>query len=365
MKKKRDDFEDLSSFSSNSEYKKAKKAKKGKHTGLKVFLSIICVLLILAGGGIMYISNYLLGDLTTTTITKDREELGIASDVISNEKITNVALFGVDSRADDFTGRSDVIIIVSLDEIHGKVKMTSILRDSRVQMWDGYPNTSTGWDKINHAYMFGGPEAAIRVINQNYKLDIQDYVTVNFNKTAEIVDAFGGVDIEISGDEAWALNINLDNLDREDNKGKGDHNITDYDYVGSGGMVHLTGNAAVAFMRIRNIDSDNARAGRQQRVLEAVMEKAMDMNLEEYPAMIKNICALCETSLSISDITGYVPFVMDGFKIERNMIPGEYEASNSGTYENGAWMWDYDLDVAAQHLREIIYEEEAKEPENP
>ena len=365
MKKKRDEFEDLSSFSSNSEYKKAKKTKKKKHTGLKVFLSIICVLLILAGGGLMYLSNYLLGGLTTTTITKDRDELGIASDVISNEKITNVALFGLDARADVFEGRSDVIMVISIDEVHGKIKMTSILRDSRVQMWDGYPNTSTGWDKINHAYMFGGAEAAIRVLNQNYKLDIQDYVSVNFSKTAEIVDAFGGVDIEITGDEAWALNQNLTALDNEDNKGRGEHNITDYDYVGSGGTVHLTGNAAVAFMRIRSIDNDNARAGRQQRVLEAVMRKATDLSLEEYPAMIKNICGLCETSLSVSDITSYVPFVMGGFEIERHMIPGEYESSNTGNYENGAWMWDYDLDVAAQHLREIIYEEEAKEPENP
>ena len=365
MKKKRDNFEDLSSFSSNSEYKKAKKAKKGKHTGLKVFLSIICVLLILAGGGLMYMSNYLLGDLTTTTITKDREELGIASDVISNEKITNIALFGLDARSDSFEGRSDVIIIVSLDEIHGKVKMTSILRDSRVYMWDGYPNSGTGWDKINHAYMFGGAEGAIRVLNQNFKLDIQDYVTVNFNKTAEIVDAFGGVDIEITGDEAWAINQNLTNLDKEDNKGKGEHNISSYDYVGSGGMVHLTGNAAVAYMRIRSIDSDNARSDRQQKILAAIMEKASDLSLEEYPAMIKNICALCETSLSIADITSYVPFVMGGFEIERYQIPGEYENPSTGNFEGGGWMWDYDLDVAAQHISEIIYEEDAKEPENP
>lgn len=346
-------FEDVSSFSSKSEYRKSRKAKKRRHKGVKVFFSIVFVLLIICGAGLIYVSNYLLGDLTTKQITKDKGMLGIVSDVTTDPKITNIALFGVDARDDVFEGRSDVIMVLTLDEIHNSVKMTSILRDSRVFISDNYEGTDTGWDKITHAYFFEGPEGAIRTINQNFKLDITDYITVNFSNMSKIVDAFDGIDVEITYDEMEQVNINLHNLALEE----GDETtISDEDYLDSDGLVHMTGNAAVAFCRIRNIDSDTFRAGRQQLVMEALAKRAQEINVSEYPKLIKELTGFCETSLSLSKMMSFIPFALEDFDVQRIIVPGEEEYPDTGNYENGLWMWDYDLDNAANHIRNFIYE---------
>ena len=349
------EFEDVSSFTSNSDYKKTRKAKKGRHRGIKIFISVLCVLLIIVGGGLLYVSNYLLGGLTTNKITKDKDALGIASGVTSDPKVTNIALFGIDARGDDFTGRSDVIMICSVDEVHKKVKLTSVLRDSRVAMGDesdGYDITGTGYDKINHAYYFGGPEFAIKVLNQNFNMDIQDYVTVNFYKMAEIVDAFGGIDIEISDAELEQININIIALRNEEPES----GVKDSDVMDQSGLVHLNGHQAVAYARIRDIDSDNVRAERQQIVLTAVMSKAKTMGVSEYPEMIRRISHLCETSMDFTKIMSFIPFVVGGFDVESIVIPGEYEGSDSGIMENEGWMWTYDTDIAATHIKEFVYE---------
>lgn len=356
-KKTEGNFEDLSSFSSSSEYRKTKKAKKGRHPWIKVFISFFCILFILVGGGMIYVSQYLLGGLTTTSITKDREELGIASDVQSDPEIKNIALFGVDSRNDDFKGLSDVIMIVSLDEIHGKVKLTSILRDSRVYIGKK-SYAPSGYDKINSAYAIGGPELAIRVLNTNFGMDITDYVTVNFGRTADIVNAFGGVDIELTPEEIQHLNKNLSDLRGEEGEAAG---IKDSDFVDeTSGLTHLSGNAAVAYARIRAIDTDTKRAGRQQNVLEALAGKIDTMSVTQYPTVIRQICNLCETSLDVTTILGFTDFVIGGFKLERLIVPGDREQPEGDIYYDdypeGSWMWRYDLGVASQHIHEFIYE---------
>lgn len=348
-------FEDVASFSDNAEYKKAIKAKKGRGRGLRVFVTVLSVLFILFGCGLLYVSNYILGGLTTNAITKDKDELGILSGITTDPKITNIALFGVDSRGSDFSGRSDAIMILTIDEVHKKVKMSSILRDIRVRMDDSYNYTDTGYDKLNHAYSFGGPEYAIKVLNQNFKLDIEDYVTVNFNRMASIVDAVGGIELTITDGERQEINKNLSDLQVNDDS----VTITDADQMTESGKVHLNGNQAVAYARIRNIGDDSGRAERQQNVLAAVIKKIEQMNASEYPDMIRQMSSLCETSLDVMDIMGFVPFVVGGFTIESIVIPGDIEGYSSGIMENGGWMWTYDTDVAARHLESFIYENDA------
>lgn len=276
-KQRRDEFQDISSYSSKQAYKKNQKKK--KRTGLKVFLSFICVILVLVGGVMIYASTVLLGDLKTTTITKDKTELGISEETKSEAGITNIALFGVDARDYDggtFAGRSDAIMVMSIDNVHHKVKLTSIMRDVRVYMGDGSPYDS-GYDKLNHAYMYGGPEQAIRTINQNFGLDIQDYVTVNFSAMAKIVDAFGGVNIDLTEDEISEINKNMYALAAESPESMaGD--VSTYAPLSAGEGVLLNGDEAVAYGRIRAIDNDNGRVERQQEVLSALLSKASSIS---------------------------------------------------------------------------------------
>ncbi len=356
-KQRRDEFQDISSYSSKQAYKKNQKKK--KRTGLKVFLSFICVILVLVGGVMIYASTVLLGGLKTTTITKDKTELGISEETKSEAGITNIALFGVDARDYDggtFAGRSDAIMVMSIDNVHHKVKLTSIMRDVRVYMGDGSPYDS-GYDKLNHAYMYGGPEQAIRTINQNFGLDIQDYVTVNFSAMAKIVDAFGGVNIDLTEEEVEQININMRDLAATSpDSMAGD--VSTYAPLSAGEGVLLNGDEAVAYGRIRAIDNDNGRVERQQEVLSALLSKASSISKLEYPSIIQQLAPLCETSLTFDKMIGMAQIALTGFDIERLSIPSDVEGYASDYCEGGGWMWTYDTDVAAQHIHEFIYEDE-------
>ena len=313
----------------------------------------------LVGGVMIYASTVLLGDLKTTTITKDKTELGISEETKSEAGITNIALFGVDARDYDggtFAGRSDAIMVMSIDNVHHKVKLTSIMRDVRVYMGDGSPYDS-GYDKLNHAYMYGGPEQAIRAINQNFGLDIQDYVTVNFASMAKIVDAFGGVNIDLTEEEVEQININMRDLAATSpDSMAGD--VSTYAPLSAGEGVLLNGDEAVAYGRIRAIGNDNGRVERQQEVLSALLSKASSVPKLEYPSIIQQLAPLCETSLTFDKMIGLAQIALTGFDIERLSIPSDVEGYASDYCEGGGWMWTYDTDVAAQHIHEFIYEDE-------
>lgn len=348
-------FEDVSSYTSNKMYRRNQKKK--KHTGLMILLGFLFVLCIVFGGLLIYVSTYMLADLKTTVITTVPEELGITEETYTDESITNIALFGVDSRgnAKTFTGRSDVVMIMSVDKKHGKVKLASIMRDSRVYMGNLSPY-GTGYDKLNHAYAYGGPEAAIRVINQNFGLDITDYATVNFAATAKIIDALGGADVELTSGEIQQMNNNLTNLAEQNASSlNGPIDL----YRGSAGMAHLTGNQAVAYSRIRDIGNDNERVERQQEVISSLMNSLKDVSVLEYPNIIRELAPLCETSLDFNEMLDLSQIAIGGFTIERMSLPSEVEGFGSGNYEGGGWMWNYDVTVAAQHLHEFIYEDGA------
>ncbi len=357
-----DQFQDISSYSSprrrredqrtienqRSGRKNGRGTKKKGSVGKKIAVTFL-VLLILIGGGFLYVFGYLLNGLTMTSITKDPDELGIQAGAMSDSKITNIALFGLDARENEDVGRSDALMILTVDQRHGKLKITSILRDSEVII-DGY-----GSDKITHAYAYGGPELAIKTLNQNYNLDIEDYVTVNFIQMAEIVDAFGGVEINVTDDEMTEINNNLAMQQAE----SADANILDSDYLSQSGDLLLNGNQAVAYARIRHLDSDDVRASRQQEVLMGLVQRLKSKNILEYPNLIRKVMPMCETSLDFGDIMGMAPFMLTDFQMETMSIPGEEEQPYGDYNDAGAWVYRYDIDAASQHINRFIYEEDS------
>lgn len=134
-------------------------------------------------------------------------------------------------------------------------------------------------------------EQAIRTINQNFGLDIQDYVTVNFASMAKIVDAFGGVNIDLTEDEISEINKNMYALAAESPESMaGD--VSTYAPLSAGEGVLLNGDEAVAYGRIRAIDNDNGRVERQQEVLSALLSKASSISKLEYPSIITACAAL-------------------------------------------------------------------------
>jgi len=357
-------FEDISSYSSPSRRRAdqlaARRPAKRKRPGggKRAFKTILllCVLLVVAAG--LYVFGYMLSGLTMTKI--DKSALG-ADGAYSDPNITNIALFGVDSRGDENEGRSDALMVLTVDKKHHKLKLTSILRDSQVYI-DGY-----GYDKITHAYAYGGPELSIRTLNQNFHLDIQDYVTVNFTEMAKIVDAFGGVELDLTGDEKSQVNQNLWDLSIED-PGAG---IASPDYflnaagtvdwangeTFEGGHHRLNGNQAVAYARIRYLEGgDDVRASRQQMVLQGLVSQLKGKSKLVYPALVHDIVPMCETSLGYFGMMSLAPFVLTDFSMETLTIPGGEENAYGDTNEYGAWVYMYDTEAAAAHIQRFIYE---------
>ena len=321
----------------------APKQNKKLALGWKIAISVLSVILALVIAAIA-VFFYYFGGLKTTYLTNDTSQLGIDSQVIedtSDKDITNIALFGVDSRDHDDTGRSDALMIMSVDKMHGKIKLTSIARDTRV-----YISDRGSYDKIAHAYAYGGPEMSIKTINQNFNTNIKEYVTVNFDQLATVINSLGGVTLTITEEERVSANENIAAL------GTGTP-------IRQSGTVLLTGEQAVGYARIRKIDSDNMRAQRQRNVLNAIFEQMKGKSSLEYAEFIRQLLPNVETSLDYGDLMGLATIMFGSVTMEELSFPNENSNARGGIfYSDGAWYYEYDLDVASQQLHQFIYEDE-------
>ncbi|MBQ7103443.1 MAG: LCP family protein [Anaerotignum sp.] len=252
------------------------------------------------------------------------------------EGIINIALYGVDSTTGDFNGRSDAIMICSVNGETEKIKLVSIARDTYVSV-PGYYNT-----KINHAYAYGGAELAVQTLNENFDMDITDYVTVNFDSLADIIDEMGGVTIDVTDAERFQINAYL-------RRGEPLREI---------GMVNLNGAQAVSYSRIRKIDSDNMRASRQREVLSALFDKALEINPLSYPSYVRKFSPMVETSLSNEEMLKIATAVIGGsaVSLEQAAFPNDQIYAEGQTID-GAWYYVYDLEQATDMLHQYIYED--------
>ena len=288
----------------------------------------VCIGLMGAGYGVF---AYMVGGLNRSDINEDNLSANEGID-----GIINIALYGVDSRNNDYTGRSDAILICSVNGDTGKIKLVSIARDTYVSV-PGHYNT-----KINHAYAYGGPELAIQTLNENFGMDVTDYVTVNFESLADIIDEMGGVMIDVTEEERFQVNAYLQ-------RGLP---------LSETGMVNLTGAQAVSYSRIRKIDSDSMRASRQREVLAALFDKALEINPLNYPSYVRKFSPMVETSLSNDEILKIAKVGLKGsaLSLEQAAFPNDYIQSGGETI-NGGWYYVYDLDQATDMLQQYIYED--------
>lgn len=207
-----------------------------------------------------------------TTVNPDDLELN--TDLPDN--IVNILLIGVDTRdtsLDKGYQHGDVQIILSLDKNTGSVKLTSLLRDLYVPI-PGYKN----WNRINLTYQRGGGSLAMRTVNHIFDLNIQNYVTINFYGLASIIDALGGIDIDMSKTEAGAVNAYLrQHPPAYDNKAKGERKALEK----KTGIQHCDGVQAVMYARLRKIDNDFERTGRQRHLLDLLLKEVMKQVSED------------------------------------------------------------------------------------
>ena len=250
----------------------------------------------------------------------DRQEIK-ADDLIINQEVmveknadidlgdgyTNVALFGVDSR-DGSLGegnRTDCIIVASLNNETKEIKMVSVYRDTLLDLSEGT------YQKCNAAYSYGGPVMAINMLNMNLDLDIEDYVTVDFGAIADAIDLLGGVELDLTDEEAQYLNKFLQ--ETANSAGKEAH------FIDGGGHYLLDGVQATTFARIRSTaGGDFTRTERQRLVIEKMFEKARTADLATINLIVDKVFPQVSTSFTLQEILMYASAYSD-YTLGENM----------------------------------------------
>lgn len=251
----------------------------------------------------------------------DPEEVVVNEEV--EKKLTgyqNIVLFGIDARDDAFdeATRSDTMIIISINNDTGAVRMVSLYRDTYLDIIQTDGNTI--YSKANAAYSWGGPQGAVSTLNTNLDLNIDDYIVVNFSGLSEIIDLLGGIDINITDLEM--RRINKIGSDMEEESGK------EFTEVEGSGDVHLDGFQATAYCRIRDavfVDSkgneyhyDFGRTARQRYVMEKLVKNAKASGVRSLLSLAKKIMNMnteeetfMKTSLCYDEIMDLVPVMID------------------------------------------------------
>lgn len=314
--------------------------KKKKNKKKWIILSLLLVVLIIAGIGIGYTAS-LLGKVDSVEI--DEEQLDISKEVeekYKNTDITNILLLGIDSE-DGETGRSDSIMILSVDNVHNKLKLSSIMRDSYVDI------KGHGKDKINHAYAFGGPELSISTINTNFDLNIKDFATVNFDSLPKVVDQLGGIDLDITSGDLKYINSYIGSLNAE--KKTNAANIT------STGPQHVNGIQALAYARIRYDGGDQERTHRHRIIFEALFNTIKSTNKTQYPAILNELLPLVKTSLNSGDI---LKLATSSVSLSGGLVQDRFPRDNNGAGQmiNGVYYQTFDKAKTVEQMHQFIFE---------
>ena len=277
---------------------KVKTNKKKKGRWLKVLgtilLTIILILAILIGLAYMYITNKL---SKMNTVQLDESQLGITAEASTKlAKYRNMAIFGVDSREDDYgiANRCDCIIIASINNETKEVRLISVYRDTYVKI-QGH-----GLDKITHAYSYGEAPLAINTLNTNLDLNISEFVTVNFDSVSDAVDELGGVTINIENEEIKYINDYIDATAQITHKTA--------KHITSAGRQTLDGVQAVAYSRIRyTAGGDYKRTERMRNVIEAMANKLKSKNIMEINNFMDEILPKVYTNISQKTVMSMIP----------------------------------------------------------
>lgn len=270
---------------------------------LKILLIIFIIFIVIIGIIVGFIYSKL-NKINYVDISKDDIEVNSGIE----EKLTgyrNIAIFGIDTRNDTYSeSRTDCIIIASINHDTKEIKLVSVYRDTYLNI------PGHGLDKVNHAYAYGGPALTMSALNTNLDLDITEFVTVNFEATQEIIDAIGGVKITVTDAEARL--------------------IPD---ISTGGTYLLNGKQALAYGRIRKIDSDYARTERMRTVLTAVFEKAKTMSVGELNKLVDQLLPEVYTNINGTEILALIPKIYSYSIVESQGWPYQ----TRGATINGVW----------------------------
>lgn len=326
-------------YEQNDRRKRAAKKKKRKRI---TFIIEILILVLLAAG--LFVAAKV-GKIKRADVSK--------GDIVINDNVnlkgyTNIALFGVDSREGslDKEAHSDTILIASINNKTKDVKLVSVYRDTYLD------NTNGEYRKATECYYFGGPSRAISMLNKNLDLDITDFVTVDFTAVAEVVDALGGIDIDVQEDEI----VHLNNYQVEGSQVTGKE-IVPVEYAG---LQTLNGLQALSYCRIRYTEgSDFKRTERQRTVLQKILEKAKSADLLTLNNLIDNVAGNMMTSLGNTELLSLAKDVSSYNLTDQTGFPFNLTAAN---LQAGDCVVAVDLADNVRQLHQWLFDDGSYEP---
>jgi len=303
---------------------------------MRLLRNILIFALVLTLGVCPALAEAELPDETEEPVIYDpTEEVEFADDIDSFmlEKRQEVAemrhllLIGIDARPGEETGRSDTMIIVSLDPEGNVIKLTSIMRDLYVEIPGGYKN-----NRINATYVFGGAELLMSTIEENFGIHIETYIAVNFSMLGKLIDSIGGLTLTVE-DDYYKDRINA--VIKQDNAvlgiDKNDGLLTE------SGEQLMTGKQAQAYARYRygTADGDFGRTVRQREVITKIFEKLAEMTVIELMSLVVENAGSIYTNITVNDLASYAPVLisMKDAEIEELRLPidgGYYSDTVSG-----------------------------------
>lgn len=309
-------------------------------------LIILIEILILAGLGIVAYGMFVMDKMDTTTLNKD--ELEVYKDT---GDYTNIALFGLDSRDGELEGgvQSDCMMIASINNKTNEIKLVSVYRDTLLKV------SQEKYGKANSAYNIGGPKEAIALMNRNLDMDIEKYISVNFNALADVVDALGGIEVDMTDEEVYWTN----GYCTETSKVVG-RKTTEL----SGAGVHkLDGVQAVSYARIRYTEGmDFKRTQRQRIVLEKIAEKAQKANIITLNNIVNKVMPQISTNLTTSNMLGLAAHAADYKLGEMSGFPFEVTTCDNVKSHKGSYVTAIGLEKNVSELHEFLFGEKAYQP---
>ena len=256
-----------------------------------------------------------------------------------------VAVFGVDSRGSN-TGKganADVNMVFNINRETGEIRIVSVFRDSYLNIDD-----KGSYNKLNQAYFVGGASQAVKALNKNLDLDIQDYVTFNWKAVADAINILGGIDMEISKAEFSYINSFI----TETQKATGIPTTQ----LKSAGMNHLDGVQAVAYGRLRLMDTDFARTERQRKVIQAAFEKAKKADFSVLNNIIVTVAPQVSTNIDTMDLVRMAQDISKYHIGETGGFPFARGDANMG--KKGACVIPTTLESNVVELHKFLFDDE-------
>lgn len=265
---------------------------------------------------------------------------------IKSKMVDNILLIGRDSINRNGPARSDSMIILTIDNLNKQLKLTSLARDTLVKI----PNK--GYEKLNHAYAYGKEDLLLKTINENFDLNINNYAVVDFKSFAEIVDILGGVEVNINEKEIEHLNKFIKVCYDLNNENKGNE-----EYINKLGINNLNGYQALAYARIRKIDTIYKRDARQREILTNLAHKMSNTSLTNYVSIIKTVLNYVDVNISFDKMMklAFSAHEMASYDIKQMEFPLEDYREEGRINGDGQYVVKWNVDKNIEVLHNFIY----------